>query len=170
MRSLSPAALDEQPIKLTSAPNDVSLYWLENVAIMAWHTKVTAPVIEALHVESEPRRKRYPTGMSFVHIGRVEYAMMDAATRDAFVRLGRELGTYTVATAIVAGASGFLASTLRSIATGILVMSNQHVELRFHAKAEEVAEWLPEKHERGTGVKLDPERLRRLLVRAESGA
>lgn len=42
-------------------------------------------------------RKRCPSGMSFVHIGRAELAMIDSGTRDAFVRVLKDLEGYIVA-------------------------------------------------------------------------
>ncbi|HKP61588.1 MAG TPA: hypothetical protein VJV78_32885 [Polyangiales bacterium] len=160
------SAADDEPFRLDSAPNAVALYWVENIAVMAWHEMATAPVIEALHASAADRRERYPSGMSYIHIGRVELAMMDSATRGTFVRIAKELGTYSACTAIVTQASGFWASTLRSIVTGIRVLSGTPSEIRFHEKVEEVLEWLPEAHSARTGVKIDLDRLRRVLLKA----
>jgi hypothetical protein len=156
-------AADGEPIRLDFAPDAVTVYWVQNVVIMAWSKPVTAPVLEALHAMVQAKRPRYPTGMSFVHVGRAEMAFMDSDTRQTFVRTSRELDGYTAATAILTRASGFLASTLRSIATGILVLARTNVELRFNERAEEVIEWLPEQHEKVTGTKLDVEMLLHVL-------
>jgi hypothetical protein len=59
-------------------------------------------------------------------------------------------------------------TTLPSIATGIVVLSCSPVEVRFHEHVEEVLEWLPVRHEQMTGVKLDLDRLRRMLLKASS--
>jgi hypothetical protein len=157
---------DDEPVRLDFAPDVVSLYWVDNVAIMAWHRNPTAPVIDALHRAAEPQRRQFPSGMSFVHLGRVQLAMLDPEGRQAFVRVAQELGSYNVATAIVARASGFWASTLRSIATGIVVLARTPIDLRFHEHPEELLEWLPAKHEEKTGIKLDVDRLRRILLQA----
>jgi hypothetical protein len=162
----APRVVEGEPIHLDFAPDAVTLYWVQNVVIMAWRKPVTAPVLEALHAMVQAQRVRYPSGMSFVHVGRAEMAFMDAATRQTFVRTSRELDGYTAATAILTRASGFLASTLRSIATGILVLSRANVDLRFNERPEEVIEWLPEPHESKTGIKLDVEMLLHVLRRA----
>lgn len=159
---------DDEPLHVAMAPDALSLFWVENVGIFAWHKPMTAPVIEAVHAMSAARRARYPTGMSFVHIGRAPFTGMDSATRDVFVRVLRELNRYVVATAIVAGSGGFWASAVRSIATGIMVLSRVSHEIRFHDRAEELLTWLPAKHEQATGIKLDIERLRAVLHRAET--
>ena len=75
------AAADDEPIRLASAPNVLSLYWVENVAVLVWHETGTAAVIEALHASAAPQRERYPSGMSCVHLGRVQLSIMDGPAR-----------------------------------------------------------------------------------------
>jgi hypothetical protein len=104
--------------------------------------------------------------MSVIHIGRVQVAMMDAAARDVFVSTLKELREYMAATAVVAPANGFWASTLRSVVTGILVLARVPHEIRFHERVEDVLEWLPARHREVTGVHLDAERLREQLTHA----
>lgn len=154
---------DGEPIRVDFAPDHVVMYWVQNVMVMAWSKPVTAPVLEALHTMTQARRPHYPTGMSFVHVGRAEMAMMDSAARQAFVRTSRDLDGYTASTAILTRASGFLASTLRSIATSILVLARTDIELRINQRPEEVLEWLPARHESVTGIKLDLDEFRRVL-------
>jgi hypothetical protein len=159
---------DGEPSHLDIAPDALSVYWVQNVAIMVWHKGPSALLIDALHQSAAPRRARYPSGMSFVHLGHVQLSMLDGPTREAFVRVLRELEGYAASTAIVTRASGFWASTLRSVATGIVVLARSQVELRFHERSEELLSWLPARHEAVTGIKLDVEHLRRTLLRAEA--
>jgi len=161
-----PTAADAEPVRLEFAPDVVSLYWYENVGIMAWHQAPSAAVIEALHAGAADRRARYPSGMSFIHFGRVQISLLDSETRQAFVRILRELQHYVAATALITRANGFWASTLRGVATGIVVLSRSAAEIRFHERPEELLDWLPARHERVTGVKLDPEQFLRVLQRA----
>jgi hypothetical protein len=125
---------------------------------------------EPIRLTSAPQRERYPSGMSFVHLGRVQLSMMDGPARAVFVRIAKELGGYIAATAIVTQASGFWAGTLRSVVTGIMVMSSTPSELRFHDNVEEVFEWLPERHLQVTGLQVDLERLKRVLAKAARSA
>ena len=167
MRSIgAPMRGPDEPIQLESDPDIVSLYWVENIAITSWHKPLTGQAIDELHRVEEPMRKRYPSGMSFVHIGRAELAMIDAGTRDAFVRVLKALEGYIVATAVIARASGFWASTLRSVATGVVFLSRSSAERRVNDNVDEVMSWLPAKHEQATGIKLDHERLRRVMTKA----
>jgi hypothetical protein len=82
------------------------------------------------------------------------------------VRVLREMESYAAACAFVTRASSFWASPLRSVATGIVVLARNLIEIRVHERVEEVLEWLPAKHEQVSGIKLDLERLQRTLERA----
>jgi hypothetical protein len=108
---------DDDAVHVTVGPDVVALFWVENVAIMAWRGHATPAVVEELFELSKAQRQRFPSGMSCIHVGRAQLALMDSETRDVFVRVTRELSGYIAATALVTHASGFMASTLRSIAT-----------------------------------------------------
>lgn len=143
------------------------MYWVENVMIMAWHDTITAAALLEAHAAAEPQRKRYPTGMSYVHIGRVQLALLDSEARQAFIKVVTDLSGYIAVVAVVTQASGFWASTLRSIVTAIAVASPKLIELQIHERAEELLPWLPERHEQLTGVCLDRANLRNILAEAE---
>jgi hypothetical protein len=159
---------DDEALHVDGAPDVLSLFWVENVAILAWHKPATAAAVEGLYALSKPQRERYPSGMSFIHVGRAQLSLMDAQARDVFVRVSRELGGYIVASAFVTHASGFMASTLRSVVTGVLVLSRTSHEIQIHERGEEVLAWLPAKHAKATGVTLDEDQLRRTLAKAET--
>jgi hypothetical protein len=144
-------------------PGVLSLYWVDNVALLAWRARPTSLVVEEMVRAFEARRAQYPGGMSIVHIGQLSNAMVDAETRETFRRTTAQLDNYLVAVAFVAPGGGFLASTLRSLVTGIMLMVRSSAPYRFHECAEDVLEWLPEIHEQRTHVKLDGARLREAL-------
>jgi hypothetical protein len=149
------------------APDIVSLFWVQNIAVMLWHKPATRAVIEGLHDLAAPKRAKYPTGMSFVHVGPVRYARLDGETRDAFVKNMRELAGYMAVTALVADAQGFVASTLRSVATNLLVLARIKHEVYLQDRVAQLLEWLPAKHEQLTGVHIDPAELARVLEHVE---
>lgn len=161
---------DDEAVHVTVAPDVVSLFWVENVAIMAWRGHATPAVVEELFELSKAQRERFPTGMSCIHVGRAQLGLMDSETRDVFVRVSRELNGYIVATALVTHASNFMVSTLRSIVTGVLVLARTLHELHIHERSDELLGWLPEKHAKLTGVKLDEAQLMRVLAKAEAVA
>jgi len=161
-----PAPIQTKPLRVTAEPDTLSLFWVDNVAIIVWHSTPNAVAVQGLYELSSAKRVQFPTGMSVIHIGRVQLAMMDAAARDVFVSTLRELKEYMAATAIVSPANGFWASTLRSVATGILVLARVPHEIRFHDRVEDVMEWLPARHREVTGVHVEAERLREQLAHA----
>lgn len=143
------------------------MMWVQNIGIVVWHAAPTASIVDRLWEEAAEVRAKYPGGMSFVHVGSTEAVRMDSAARESFLRILKEFRSSMAATAIVARAEGFLASTVRSVVTGILVLSRVSHEIRFHENALEVLEWLPEKHSSATGVTVDLDRLRSALLQAE---
>jgi hypothetical protein len=156
------------PQRIPSAPAALTLFWVQNVAIILWHEPATARVVEELDKLCEPGRTKYPTGISVVHFGGIRIAQLDAETREVMARNMREHKHQVLTTAIVSPVSGFFSSTLRSVATGILVLARAQLELRLHNRAEEVLGWLPEAHQKRCGVELDRAELRRVLLHAES--
>jgi hypothetical protein len=155
-----------QPVAIAS--DALSLYLFENVAIIAWHKASSAADIAVLYELVCKQKAQYPAGMSFIHIGQVRHESVKDEPRAEFIRCLRDLNSYIVATAIVTHASGFLASALRSVVTGLLVLARISHDLRFHESVEEIFEWLPAKHEQATGVKLDIEQLRAVMAKAQS--
>lgn len=151
-------------------PGVLSLFWVDNVALLAWQTRPTAIVVEDMVRAFEARRSRYPGGMSIVHIGKLSNTLIDAETRETFRRTTAELGDYLVAVAFVTRGGGFMASTLRSVVTGIMLVVRSSAPYRFHEHAEEVLAWLPEVHAQRTHVQLDAARLREGLSVAEKCA
>lgn len=151
-------------------PGILSLYWVDNIAVLAWPGRPTARVVEDMVQAFEVRREQYPTGMSIVHIGRLPNAMLDADAREAFRRTTAQLDNYLVAVAFVAPGDGFMASTLRSLVTGIMLMVRSAAPYRFHERVDEVLEWLPDAHRQRTGVSVDGPRLRETLELAATRA
>jgi hypothetical protein len=155
---------DSSPIDF--GPGILILHWVENIAVLAWPRRPTAQVVEAMVQAFEARRERYPRGMSIVHIGRLPNAMVDGETREAFRRTTAQLDNYLVAVAFVAPGDGFMASTLRSLVTGVMLVVRSAAPYRFHEHVNEVLDWLPEAHLERTGVTVDGTLLREVLERA----
>ena len=162
---LAPAIACE-PVRIPSAPDALTMYWLDNVAVVIWHAPPTAPVVDAWYAMIAPELLRHQK-VSMVHASPVKHAVLDSATRDSYVRGAKQAGPHTAVTAVLAPALGFWASTLRSVVTGIMALSGVRTTMRFCDNAEEVLAWLPESHERATGRPVDLEQLRQLLDEAE---
>lgn len=158
----------DAPIQPASAPGVFSLYWFENIAIILWHTQPTPEAPDALTALLVESRERFPSGISAIHIQHFTPKMLAAETRNGFARSIKAVHGHIIATAVVTHASGFMASTLQSMATGIVALARMRVDLRFHERPEEIIEWLPAKHEQHCGVKIDSVKLRAMLLRIDA--
>jgi len=158
---------EDVPITPASASGIFSLFWFENIGIVAWHERPTPESADALADLLLASREQHPSGISLVHIQHYPPEMLTPETRSVFARKLKELGDHVIATAVVTHTSGFIASTLRSMATGILALGGKRIDLRFHERPEELLDWLPAKHEERSGVKVDRVKLRSTLLRID---
>jgi hypothetical protein len=167
----SPRRDDERALiskRVHYSPQSLSFWSVDNVALFLWHESITLEVAAGLAELTEPMRERYPTGMSIVHMGNLQIAKLDPATRAELARHRERNRRYVAATAVVSLRGGFWASALRSVITGMFVLAKTENEIRINASTEEVLAWLPDANERKTGVAVDREELRRVLTHAEA--
>ena len=101
-------------LKPATATGVFSFFWFENIGIVLWHARPTPEATRTLTEQILAARERHPSGVSLVHIQHYVPEMLTAETRNAFARSIKELSGHIIATAVVARASGFLASALRS--------------------------------------------------------
>jgi hypothetical protein len=158
---------NEQPWRVPSAPDVLSVFGIQNVLIVVWHKPASAAVVETLSELVTQLRAEHSTGMSFIHVGSAQFSLIDPATRDACVRILKSLKDYAATTAVIGKANGFLGSAARSVVTSVLAISRASTTIRFHERAEELFEWLPAEHKQRTGIELDIDPLRQLLLQAE---
>lgn len=148
-------------------PGVVSILGHGNLTIIVWHSKPGADAVERLRQVSERRRRQHPHGVSAVHLIKGHFELPDSATRDVFVRLIKEGEGTLAAVAVVIPAAGFWASAVRSLITGLRVLSRGTFDMGLHNTVDDVVKWLPARHAR-TGVTLDPEWLERALSQADA--
>lgn len=154
LRTNDALILDEQPEWYL-----VGAY--QNVVTVVWRSQATDEAVARLDKATDAVGAKYPRGRSSIHviIGGTLPATPEAQTR--FVDLMRTSNLACVA-AIYMG-TGFWASTLRSNTTQMAMRASRTFEFRHHQRIEEVGEWLPEKHQEITGVRIRPERLVRVV-------
>jgi hypothetical protein len=160
-------AAPDELILLDAKPGRLSIWGWKNITVTVWWTQPDASDVARLSRVSELRREQYPAGISNIHLIKGNIALPDAETRHALVQLMRELGPYLAASAVVVGGDGFWASTMRSVVTGMRVLTPRTYEMRLHSSIADVVDWLPTVHTRRTGVTVDAEVLRAVLVRTD---
>lgn len=146
-------------------PGVVSFYGYENITIFVWHAKPTLVAAQQLSVVSQRRRAAFAHGISVVHLVQVTFEMPDGPTRDEFVRLLRDGGGKLAVLCMIVGTSGFWASALRSLITGLRVLSRGTFDIGFHMDIAESVEYLHSRHLAKTGVTIDDEHFTGVLTK-----
>jgi hypothetical protein len=163
-------ASPDELILLDAEPGRFAFWGWKNITVAVWWAQPDPTTVARLSRLTEQRRKQHSAGMSNIHLVKGNIALPDAETRHALVQLMRELGPYLAASAVVVGGDGFWASTMRSVITGMRVLTPHSYEMRLHSNIAEVVAWLPTVHARRTGVTVEPDALRAVLARANEEA
>lgn len=140
---------------LDSLPGVVTIYGYKNVNLIVWDGPANVEAVEVLGRVTARRRRTHPEGLSAVHVVRTQITMPDAEVREAIVKLMKQVEGVVGAIAFVVGGGGFWASSLRSLITGMKMLSRSSFELRLHGGLDEAAAWLPAAHMKRTGVQLE---------------
>ena len=141
------------------------MFMLENVAILVWFAQPAVAAIERLD-RSIKRQSSAP--LSMVHIVKAPLKLPDDASRAAMLQVTK---THDVALiAMVVTESGFMLSMMRSVITGLRVVTAGRFDYRIEKSVEDVAAWLPQLHEQKTGVAIDAQRLLHVLRAADHSA
>lgn len=146
-------------------PGVVSLYGFENITIIVWHGKPTVAAAEELTRVSQRRRAEFPHGISAVHLVQVTFEMPDGPTRDTFVKLLRDGGGKLAVVCVVIRGGGFWASAMRSLLTGLRVLSRGSFDLGLHTDLAAAVDYLLPRHHEKTGVPIGREQLSAVLAK-----
>lgn len=151
-------------LPLGGEPGVVSFYGFENITIIVWHAKPTLTAAQHLSRVSIRRRTEFEQGISVIHLVQVTFEMPDASTRDSFLKLLRDGGGKLAVLSLIVGTGGFWASALRSLVTGLRVLSRGTFELGLHTDVREGVDYLAPRHFAQTGVPIDPDQLTGVLT------
>lgn len=153
-----PNSVSSELSVVCEAPGIFCGYLWKNVNILVWTNTATLESMSVYDAGAKRLRKLTPNGASAVHIMLGGLTRMPTAeTRDALYRVNNECGEFMKTAAVVIQSDGFFASAMRSLLTAL----NRHgvsirglTNLKF-CTIEGVGEWLPEPHEKATGVAID---------------
>lgn len=161
----SPEQIRAEIESLGGEPGVVSLYGLENITIIVWHSKPTVAAVEELTRVSQYRRAKFSHGISAVHLVPAALELPDGPTREMFVKLLRDGdGKLAVVCVLIRGA-GFWASAMRSLLTGLRVVSRGSVDLGLHTDLGAAVDYLLPRHHEKTGVPIGREHLSAVLTK-----
>ena len=113
-----------------------------------------------------PRRLKQTssTRMSVIHMALAHARLPEPDACAAFVELGRRWRSTIGCVVVVSEHGGLLASAMRGLVTSLLVLTRQRFTARVAQHVGEAAAWLPEPHQRETGVAVDPAELYDVLT------
>ncbi|MET0342295.1 MAG: hypothetical protein ABW252_14925 [Polyangiales bacterium] len=162
-RSIAPRAASHAVVDRHA--DEYTVWGYQNVDMVLWTRAPTVTGIERFHALI-PRRlsEAGASRLSVVHVGLASARLPSLDARSAFTKVARKWRSAIGALAVVVEQEGWVGSTLRGLAAGIVVLSGQRLTMRIASHVGEAAAWLPEPHLRETGVALDPAELYDVLT------
>jgi hypothetical protein len=148
-------------------PGTCRIASLANVQIVSWTSRATGPAAIRVSDISGRMATGYPRGFSAIHVIANKVGVPTPDGRSGLMKIMTEQSKSLACVAVVVGGSGFWASTMRSFVTGMRFMTPRNFDLRLHGSSLEVLEWLPERHEKITGVSINAAALARVLSSVE---
>ncbi|HET8936067.1 MAG TPA: hypothetical protein VFN67_21620 [Polyangiales bacterium] len=164
MVPLSKAQTQGALVPLSGETGIVSFYGFENITIIVWHAKPTLAAAQHLSRVSIRRRVEFENGISVIHLVQGTFEMPDASTRDAFAKLLRDGGGKLAVLCVIVGTGGFWASALRSLITGLRVVSRGTFDSGLYKDVREAVDYLVPRHLTQTGVPIDVDQLTDVLT------
>ncbi len=110
--------------------------------IVVWRVGPTVSSVNRLSSAFGRAHAGYPRGVTTLVIIEQGSAMPDTPARELMVRDMKRLGGAQRVMGVVFEGSGFLASTVRSVLIGMLVLSRQSVSTKIFATVSEATGWL----------------------------
>ena len=146
-------------------PGQFSIATWRNVLIVRWESAADGSAVERLaKVSTALAAAELATRRSNIHIIADGAGLPTPAARAGFIGLMKQHAGRLACVAIVVGGTGFLASAMRSLMTGMRLLSPRSFNYRLHGSIDEVVKWLPNEHFVKTGVQLDSRRLAQVLA------
>jgi hypothetical protein len=155
---------------LDELPGRVAIFALKNITIVVWGEVADLESVDRLARVGQERIRAYPRGLSDVHVIGRQLGLPDSLTRTRLLEESRQATSHLAAVAVVVGGSGFWASAIRGLVTGMHVLLAGKFELRLFAESEDLPDWLTRVHAQKTGIGVTPDELRDALREAREHA
>lgn len=153
-------------IRLAQVPGEYAFYRWGNVAINIWSTQPTASNVKCLADLTENSKPPFPEGISSVHWMAHGAGLPTAGARTGLREIAQRYDDHIACVGVVIDGGGFWASALRSALNGIVMTTNTRFVPRLYGSLDGLVDWLPEAHQRGTGVRIHGSALRGRIMSA----
>lgn len=135
-----------------------------NVSVTIWTAQATMPAGERILRLSRELSREFPQGRSQVMIVADGTPAPDHAVSELLTEIYKPELSRIVCIAAVLEGTGFWASGIRSRMTNMRIAGGNDMAMRTQDTVEEVASWLPEEHAQRTGVVLERNELKAMLI------
>jgi len=155
-------SIDTPPGKLTLVAASEAHYgfWLyRNVAINHWRGDLTSEGVAKLAELTSGRLQECPEGVASIHWVDAGVSLPSAQVRSRLSEIIARYPGHIMSVGAVIESEGFVASALRSALTGIVLLAPKKIPVRVFGKLDALASWLPDVHQRTTGVSVTSEEL-----------
>lgn len=137
-----------------------------NIAVTLWVNRGTLPAVERVARVGEELRAQFPKGVSSIHLIREGAALPTSDGREGLIKLMNAGAGQLACVGIVVGGSGFWASAVRSLITGMRAVSSRAYQLKLAGSIGEIVDWLPAPHNQRTHSAITGAELQRALEAA----
>jgi hypothetical protein len=149
----------DEPVVLDSEPGAFMFGSWRNVFIGIWESQATMAAVDRMVKATDAMSELHPTGRSTIHIVVHGAGLPSAEVRTHFVDVLKKNADQIACVAVVVGGTGFWTSALRSFVTGLRWLAPRTFHFRMFTTIEELSRWLPDEHNKRTGIEVDPRQL-----------
>lgn len=148
---------------LDSEPGAFLFGAYKNIFVGVWESQATMEAVERMVKATNTMSELHPTGRSTIHIVAHGAALPTAEVRAHFASTLKAHADQIACVAVVIGGTGFWTSALRSFVTGLRWLAPRSFDFRLCGTTYELSRWLPNEHNKRTGIDIDPKRLVQVL-------
>jgi hypothetical protein len=146
------------------ATDDFLVATWKNISIVVWGTRATPALVTEMDRALQPFDAMRSSGFSSIHFIAKDAPPPAGEARDMLRSLAARHAKTLACVCHVVEASGFWASALHSVILGLNFIARRPHELQIASSIQEVARWLPDRHQRKTGVAISETELENVLT------
>lgn len=148
---------------LDEDPGHYSIRQWRNVAIVIWESQATLAQTRRLGRASKALTRRHDGKRSTLHFIADGAELPEAEVRKELAQLSRESAGIITCYGIVFSGSAFRVSAIRSMITGMALITSRAYGLKALDSMDQLLGWMPREHEQRTGVKIEADELGRVV-------
>lgn len=141
---------------------EFTFYTWHAVAVTAWEGKVSLTGARELNRMLQEFHDQH-SRVVVIHLVQDNVGVPDSEARTEFERFAKVHEQKTVCTALLYPREGFLAGAIKSIATGVMLMTGTRFDIRLFTTVDDLVSWVTRRNRERNGAPLDGSELEALL-------